>query len=474
VILNIPQRPLMELLRNSTLPTGALDKREFQGLHGVQGEIVAKLYLYYPKAWWYELGLRNGNFAADGDATKMLLKGRYHDGHVKCADELDPSTCHGFLQAVYAHDFSGEANMFFRRFQSDRPTPVTMISNATVEGAMFLEKAHESLTEYHKYAANANGYTYADAVQKVERSATPYFAVLATWSAATRGAGAGWHGWTDLRYKEEAENPLADLGIHTINEAFSNVQGWADGSLQRADEVLQAVWDVATPWSFTVTDSPQVVRQTVAPPPACEETGGVAGGGGGGPAPVEEENPLCFGGDARLAMADGSTVALRDAQVGDRISTGAAGVGVVTAKLVHPVHKQVPVVVLRSDAHAELVGTRDHPVLVDGVWMELEEAVVGGLLLDFNGTLETRHVESFFNLEVDGHMPGQSTHSYVVNGLVASGNGDSPVLNARFPRQKAWQAKTAEAGCAADAPLAIPMAAAARGLMTAGSWEMAF
>jgi hypothetical protein len=55
VILNIPQRPLMELLRNSTLPDGALDKRDFQGLHGVQGEIVAKLYLYYPKAWWYEV-----------------------------------------------------------------------------------------------------------------------------------------------------------------------------------------------------------------------------------------------------------------------------------------------------------------------------------------------------------------------------------------------------------------------------------
>ena len=130
-----------------------------------------------------------------------------------------------------------------------------------------------------------------------------------------------------------------------------DVQGWADGSLQRADEVLQAVWDVATPWSFTVTDSPQVVRQTVAPPSACEEMGGVVGGGGGGgPAPVEEENPLCFGGDARLAMADGSTVALRDAQVGDRISTGAAGVGVVTAKLVHPVHKQVRVCVLRLGA----------------------------------------------------------------------------------------------------------------------------
>jgi hypothetical protein len=288
-----------------------------------------------------QLGLRNGNFAADGDATKMLLKGRYHDGHVKCTDDADPSTCHGFLQAVYAHDFSGEANMFFRRFQSDRPTPVTMISNATVEGAMFLEKAHESLTEYHKYAANANGYTYADAVQKVEKSSKPYFAVLATWSAATRGAGAGWHGWTDLRYKEEAENPLADLRIHTINEAFSNVQGWADGSLQRADEVLQSVWDVPTPWSFTVTDLPQIVRQTVAPPAACEETaGGVVGGGGGGAPPVEEEDPLCFAGDARLAMADGSTVALRDAQVGDRISTG-VGVGVVTAKLVHPVNKQV-------------------------------------------------------------------------------------------------------------------------------------
>lgn len=136
--------------------------------------------------------------------------------------------------------------------------------------------------------------------------------------------------------------------------------------------------------------------------------------------------------------------------------------------------EQVPVMVLRSDAHAELLGTRDHPVLVDGVWMELEEAVAGGLLLDFNGTLETRHMENFYNLEVDGDVPGQSMHSYVVNGLVASGNGDSPVLNARFPRQKAWQAKMTEAGCAASAANAIPMAAAARGLVTASSWEMAF
>ena len=100
-----------------------------------------------------QLGLKVGDFEADGDVQTMLLKGRYHDGEVHCADDSDPSTCHGFLLAVYAHDYAGEAAMFFRRFQSDRPTPVSTISNTTVEGAMFLAAAHRSLSVHHKCVA---------------------------------------------------------------------------------------------------------------------------------------------------------------------------------------------------------------------------------------------------------------------------------------------------------------------------------
>ena len=148
-ILNIPQRPLLEIMRGS--PTLGLDASAFAAAHAVQTEVVTKLYLYYDVAWWRELGLTSGDFKLDGDAANMPLKGRYHDGDVVCDDEDDPATCRGFLLAVYDHDYSGEAAMFFRRYQRERPEPVTILSGATPEGAAFLAHAHERLLECHVY-----------------------------------------------------------------------------------------------------------------------------------------------------------------------------------------------------------------------------------------------------------------------------------------------------------------------------------
>ena len=68
---------------------------------------------------------------------------------VVCDDEDDPATCRGFLLAVYDHDYSGAAAMFFRRYQRERPEPVTILSGATPEGAAFLAHAHERLLECH-------------------------------------------------------------------------------------------------------------------------------------------------------------------------------------------------------------------------------------------------------------------------------------------------------------------------------------
>ena len=36
-------------------------------------------------------------------------------------------------------------------------------------------------------------------------------------------------------------------------------------------------------------------------------------------------------------------------------------------------------------------------------------------------------------------------HTYVVNGIVASGLGDNEALNLAFPRQKSWKARRAHA-----------------------------
>ena len=48
VILNIPQRPLLKIMRKSNLPMSTSFSRDvFDSIHTVQTEIVTKLYLYY-------------------------------------------------------------------------------------------------------------------------------------------------------------------------------------------------------------------------------------------------------------------------------------------------------------------------------------------------------------------------------------------------------------------------------------------
>lgn len=80
-VLNLPQRPLLNVVRNSNLDEKEmLDFETMDALHSVQTVIATKLYLYYPKGsvWWRQMGLRTGDFSTDGNARSMLLAGRYH------------------------------------------------------------------------------------------------------------------------------------------------------------------------------------------------------------------------------------------------------------------------------------------------------------------------------------------------------------------------------------------------------------
>uniref|UniRef100_A0A7S4T5Q1 Amine oxidase domain-containing protein n=1 Tax=Ditylum brightwellii TaxID=49249 RepID=A0A7S4T5Q1_9STRA len=229
LILNMPQRPLLQVMRKSSLQLEVDEEsRIFDSLHSVQTEIVTKLYLYYNNSWWHDLGLTNGDFEMPGDARNMVVKGRYHDGHVKCGED---GSCYGFLLADYVHDFGGEQSQFFRRYQRDRPEPVTIISNTDIEGRAFLNHAHNRLVEFHRYENENADYTGFQAQTVFRKQDPPEFAVLATWNIATFGAGGGWHHWTDLDNVDKAMKPMNELGIHVINEAYSKLQGWAGTSL---------------------------------------------------------------------------------------------------------------------------------------------------------------------------------------------------------------------------------------------------
>jgi cytochrome b involved in lipid metabolism len=170
--------------------------------------------------------------------------------------------------------------------------------------------------------------------------------------------------------------------------------------------------------------------------------GGGSGGGGGGGGGGSTVDPFCFTAEALVQMADGSLKPIKEVQEGDVVSTGTGlGNGIVTEKLIHPVGREVAVAILDT-AYGTLIGTPTHPMLHKGNWVEL------GKLKGLGFTLSSQFVDTFYNLEIDAdmiHGVGGSSHSYVVNGQVASGLGDNEILNRLFPRQEVWKEKTAEA-----------------------------
>mmetsp|Transcript_27956 Transcript_27956/g.39501 ORF Transcript_27956/g.39501 Transcript_27956/m.39501 type:complete len:244 (+) Transcript_27956:2236-2967(+) len=240
--------------------------------------------------------------------------------------------------------------------------------------------------------------------------------------------------------------PMNHIGIHVVNEAYSNLQGWAEGSLMLADEVLEMYFDCPRPWDFQAPDYVQFVRQTQGATCVEEEDSGSGGGGDTGSGAGDGTVDLCFTKDALVTMGDGSMVPINQIKQGDVVATGFDGkTGRVTEALIHEVTIDGDVdVVSVATPHGDLVGTPSHPIFVGGQWIEMQEALEAGMfeeLLGLEASLAQKKVDAFYNLEIDGEIPGKSSHSYVVNGIVASGLGDNSVLNVMFPRQNEWKEK---------------------------------
>eukprot|EP00173_Palmaria_palmata_P001777 Plantae.Rhodophyta-Palmaria_palmata.ctg20324.p1 GENE.Plantae.Rhodophyta-Palmaria_palmata.ctg20324~~Plantae.Rhodophyta-Palmaria_palmata.ctg20324.p1 ORF type:complete len:336 (+),score=27.86 Plantae.Rhodophyta-Palmaria_palmata.ctg20324:134-1009(+) len=289
------------------------------------------------------------------------------------------------------------------------------------------------MVEFVEYENTAHNYTGSQLDAAMRGVQPPEFAVLSTWNVAVPWAGGAWHAWTDLDNVNAAMKPLVDANIFVVNEAYSLLHGWAEGSIKLADSILEDYFAVERPWTFPVVDLVQIVQQTNSQECTVEETGTTAasqsggddsGGAGANPA-------LCFTSDAIVTMADGTFKKIADVKTGDFVSTGTGlGRGFVTEALIHPVNMPVPVAVVETEA-GTLTGTPDHPVLHHGEWRELQE--LGTSLL------QVTHVEALYNLEIDGDAVDESSHSYIVNGVVASGLGDSIELNTQFRRQREWQ-----------------------------------
>ena len=131
---------------------------------------------------------------------------------------------------------------------------------------------------------------------------------------------------------------------------------------------------------------------------------GIFGGGG------------CFTRGSKIEMFDGSFKAIEKVQVGDEVKTKTGEKGIVKDALIHPVHDVIPVYKKGN------IGTdADHPIFIDGKWTTPKEA---GWKFDWE------LLDNFYNLEIEG-----GEHTYLVEGIIASGLGDNKELNEKYQRQ---------------------------------------
>jgi hypothetical protein len=148
------------------------------------------------------------------------------------------------------------------------------------------------------------------------------------------------------------------------------------------------------------------------------------------PALASNPDGNCFSGDALVSMADGTLMPMSDVNVGDVVLTGTGiGQGLVTYKLENPVlGRNARDVIVATTATGELIGTGNHPVLLNGKWQLLGDvASLGDIPPVWSSFMlkiehKKRVVDVWYDLQIDGHVDDHaSSHSYVVNGVVAFG-----------------------------------------------------
>jgi monoamine oxidase len=224
LVLCLPRRAIDQLRLDRRLQFG---KEDLPGRLARVGEISAfRFYVSYKQPWWQTFSGWQHGYAVTDLPVKQVFYGAGLGSKAAVADQQR------VLMASYADYHSVD---FWRGLigMEDEPE-MHMLPPEKTEDDPMPQSVEAQLREMHSYTLP---FPKADSVG------------YANWSP--HGAGAAWHAWRpggDLsQWIPEIRQPFQDLPLFICGEAFSNFQGWVEGALGSAENMLEKCFHLNRP-----------------------------------------------------------------------------------------------------------------------------------------------------------------------------------------------------------------------------------
>jgi monoamine oxidase len=245
VVLALPRRAI-ERLHSDSLLFDSPDVRD--DLRSIISQAGFKIFTCYEHPWWR----RTRGIVAGRSVTDLPIRQCYYwvtgrDGAgqnawITGAEQTEwAGGSHSVLMASYNDGGSVE---FWKGLSRQRapyvPPPevappgvaIPLDSVADLAPAALVEQVQLQLRELH-------GLSRVESPRTAE-IIPPYFAVWRDWTEEPYGG--GWHFWKigvdSQRIIGRVQKPYANMPLYICGEAWSRQQGWVEGALESADEVL--------------------------------------------------------------------------------------------------------------------------------------------------------------------------------------------------------------------------------------------
>jgi hypothetical protein len=231
LVLALPRRSL-ELIKSSFFEEPTLKKN----LGSVLIQSAFKLFLAYERPWWRTLGLVAGRAVTDLPVRQVY----YFGTEGEQAEGLP------YLNSLLMASYNDIGTVPFWK-GLEKGAAYTGYRPACLEHGVtdVIPQLEFRATDEMVRAANRQ----VAEVHALPEIPLPYSAVYHTWNEDPYGG--GWHEWK-ANYRldlimHQMLKPVAHHDIHIVGEAYSYDQGWVEGSLDTAEAMLQAHFQLAKP-----------------------------------------------------------------------------------------------------------------------------------------------------------------------------------------------------------------------------------